>query len=119
MERELVDLFEAAKKAADLASTDAVSSNGPEVSRCVDALKQLKAFPVTYDILVSTQVSSVSSSPKLIYILLSFNTDEAIIACLDLNLSLSYIFILVLWLQIRSTTNSLFEIFLCFGWLKN
>ncbi|XVE84323.1 hypothetical protein DITRI_Ditri17bG0003400 [Diplodiscus trichospermus] len=56
MERELVDLFEAAKKAADLASTDAVSSNGPDVSRCVDALKQLKAFPVTYDILVSTQV---------------------------------------------------------------
>ncbi|XP_022761393.1 transcription elongation factor TFIIS-like [Durio zibethinus] len=56
MERELVDLFEAAKKAADLVASDAVSSNGPEVSRCVDALKQLKAFPVTYDILVSTQV---------------------------------------------------------------
>ncbi|XP_022733888.1 transcription elongation factor TFIIS-like [Durio zibethinus] len=56
MEREVVDLFEAAKKAADLAATDAVSSNGHEVSRCVDALKQLKAFPVTYDILVSTQV---------------------------------------------------------------
>ncbi|MBA0764494.1 hypothetical protein Gotri_013843, partial [Gossypium trilobum] len=29
---------------------------GPEVSRCVDALNQLKTFPVTYDILVSTQV---------------------------------------------------------------
>ncbi|XWS09517.1 hypothetical protein CRYUN_Cryun40dG0091300 [Craigia yunnanensis] len=56
MERELVDLFEAAKKAADFAATDAVSSNGPEVYRCVDALKQLKAFPITYDILVSTQV---------------------------------------------------------------
>ncbi|OMP11258.1 Zinc finger, TFIIS-type [Corchorus olitorius] len=56
MERELVDLFEAAKKAADLAASDAGSSNGPDVSRCVDALKQLKAFPVTYDILVSTQV---------------------------------------------------------------
>ncbi|XVF65959.1 hypothetical protein PTKIN_Ptkin09bG0292700 [Pterospermum kingtungense] len=56
MERELVDLFEAAKKAADLAAADAVSANGPEVSRCVDALKQLKAFPVTYDILVSSQV---------------------------------------------------------------
>ncbi|KAG8481438.1 hypothetical protein CXB51_026250 [Gossypium anomalum] len=53
MERELVDLFEAAKKAADLAAaSDAVS----EVSRCVDALKQLRAFPVSYDILVSTQV---------------------------------------------------------------
>ncbi|XVF29731.1 hypothetical protein REPUB_Repub15cG0147200 [Reevesia pubescens] len=56
MEKELVDLFEAAKKAADLASSDAVSSNSPEVSRCVDALKQLKAFPVTYDTLVSSQV---------------------------------------------------------------
>ncbi|XVF37390.1 hypothetical protein REPUB_Repub20aG0004000 [Reevesia pubescens] len=56
MDRELLDLFEAAKKAADLAASDAVSSNGPEVSRCVDALKQLKAFPVSYDSLVSTQV---------------------------------------------------------------
>ncbi|GLU17841.1 hypothetical protein SLE2022_341920 [Rubroshorea leprosula] len=56
MERDLVDLFEAAKKAADLAASDDVSSSGPEVSRCIDALKQLKGFPVTYDILVSTQV---------------------------------------------------------------
>ncbi|XP_039010640.1 transcription elongation factor TFIIS-like [Hibiscus syriacus] len=57
MERELVDLFEAAKKAADLAaSSDVVFPNGADVSRCVDALKQLKAFPVSYDILVSTKV---------------------------------------------------------------
>ncbi|KAK8556567.1 hypothetical protein V6N13_064590 [Hibiscus sabdariffa] len=57
MERELVELFEAAKKAADLAAaSDAVAPNAPDVSRCVDALKQLKAFPVSYDILVSTQV---------------------------------------------------------------
>ncbi|KAG4180225.1 hypothetical protein ERO13_A10G153500v2 [Gossypium hirsutum] len=65
MERELVDLFEAAKKAADLAAaSDAVS----EVSRCVDALKQLRAFPVSYDILVSTQVGkrlrSLSKHPR-------------------------------------------------------
>lgn len=58
MERELMELFDAARKAADLAAaaSDAVSSNGPEVSRCVDSLNQLKSFPVTYDILVSTQV---------------------------------------------------------------
>ncbi|XP_065853079.1 transcription elongation factor TFIIS [Euphorbia lathyris] len=56
MERELLELFEAARKAADAASNDAVSSSGPEVGRCVDALKQLKIFPITYDILVSSQV---------------------------------------------------------------
>ncbi|KAJ8753891.1 hypothetical protein K2173_000145 [Erythroxylum novogranatense] len=56
MERELVELFEAAKKAADAAAGSGVSSGGPEVVRCVDALKQLKSFPVTYDVLVSTQV---------------------------------------------------------------
>ncbi|KAL4297763.1 hypothetical protein GQ457_12G003120 [Hibiscus cannabinus] len=56
MEKELLHLFDAAKKAADLAASDAVSSNSPEVSRCVDALNQLKDFPVTYDTLVSSQV---------------------------------------------------------------
>lgn len=52
-----MELFEAAKKAADAAAIDGVSSSGPEVSRCIDALKQLKTFPITYDILVSTQVT--------------------------------------------------------------
>ncbi|KAJ0088216.1 hypothetical protein Patl1_31562 [Pistacia atlantica] len=61
MEKELVELFEAAKKAADVAAVDGTSSSGPEVSRCVDALKQLKSFPVTYDILVSTQLLMISS----------------------------------------------------------
>lgn len=51
-----MELFEKAKKAADSAASDNVSSSGPEVSRCVDALKRLKDFPVTYDVLVSTQV---------------------------------------------------------------
>lgn len=51
-----MELFDAAKKAADSAAIDGVSSGGPEVSRCVDALKRLKSFPVTYDVLVSTQV---------------------------------------------------------------
>lgn len=51
-----MELFEAAKKAADAAACDGVASNGPEVVRCVDALKQLKSFPVNYDVLVSSQV---------------------------------------------------------------
>ncbi|CAH2058809.1 unnamed protein product, partial [Thlaspi arvense] len=56
MESELIQLFDGAKKAADAAALDGVASSGPEVSQCLDALKQLKKFPVTYDTLVSTQV---------------------------------------------------------------
>ncbi|XP_010509145.1 PREDICTED: transcription elongation factor TFIIS [Camelina sativa] len=56
MESDLIELFEGAKKAADAAALDGVASSGPEVSRCLDALKQLKKFPVTYDTLVATQV---------------------------------------------------------------
>ncbi|KAG2326456.1 hypothetical protein Bca52824_009184 [Brassica carinata] len=56
MESELIELFEAAKKAADAAAIDGVASSGPEVSRSLDALKQLKKFPITYDMLVATQV---------------------------------------------------------------
>lgn len=53
MERELVELFETAKKAADAAAT---AEGGAEETRCLDALGQLKSFPVTYQLLVSTQV---------------------------------------------------------------
>uniref|UniRef100_A0A7N0THK4 Transcription elongation factor n=1 Tax=Kalanchoe fedtschenkoi TaxID=63787 RepID=A0A7N0THK4_KALFE len=52
-EKEIVELFQAAKKAADEA---AALSGGAEESRCLDALKLLKDFPVNYQILVSTQV---------------------------------------------------------------
>ncbi|KAG4389708.1 hypothetical protein AAZX31_06G135200 [Glycine max] len=53
MEKELVELYEAAKKAADAA----ISGDGEhEESRCIDALEQLKKFPVNYKILVNTQV---------------------------------------------------------------
>ncbi|KAL2339489.1 hypothetical protein Fmac_007429 [Flemingia macrophylla] len=53
MEKELVELYEAAKKAADAAlSADAEHQE----SRCIDALDQLKKFPVNYKILVNTQV---------------------------------------------------------------
>ena len=49
-----MELFEAAKKAADAAAGENGSSD--EESRCLDALKELKDFPVNYQILVSTQV---------------------------------------------------------------
>lgn len=54
MERELVELFEAAKKAADAAAAE--DGGASEESRCLDALKQLRDFPVNYQVLVSTQV---------------------------------------------------------------
>lgn len=59
MESELVELFEAAKKAADAAAAED-SGSVEEESRCLEALKELKDFPVNYQILVSTQVLSTS-----------------------------------------------------------
>ena len=53
MEKELVQLYEAVKKAADVATS---SDSEAEESRCLDAFRQLKKFPVNYQILVSTQV---------------------------------------------------------------
>ncbi|GMH05010.1 hypothetical protein Nepgr_006850 [Nepenthes gracilis] len=53
MQKELVELFEAAKKAADAAAEDGGLA---EESRCLDALKRLKDFPVNYQMLVATQV---------------------------------------------------------------
>ncbi|KAL8552378.1 hypothetical protein ACS0TY_001175 [Phlomoides rotata] len=51
MEKELSELFESVKRAADAAE------NSPgEEDRCLDALKRLKKFPVNYQVLVSTQV---------------------------------------------------------------
>ncbi|XP_077232822.1 transcription elongation factor TFIIS-like [Tasmannia lanceolata] len=57
MEKELLEVFEAAKKSADVASgSDCGSDGGSEEARCVDALKRLRDFPVTMQMLVSTQV---------------------------------------------------------------
>lgn len=61
MEMEFVELFDEAKKAADASLNDDKSSSGPEVSRCVDSLKQLRKFKVTSEILVSTQVINEGS----------------------------------------------------------
>lgn len=54
-----MELFEAAKKAADAAAAadEGASSGGPKVDRCLDVLNQLRSFPVSYDVLVSTQVA--------------------------------------------------------------
>eukprot|EP00252_Welwitschia_mirabilis_P016150 TRINITY_DN35681_c0_g1_i1.p1 TRINITY_DN35681_c0_g1~~TRINITY_DN35681_c0_g1_i1.p1 ORF type:complete len:361 (-),score=84.78 TRINITY_DN35681_c0_g1_i1:460-1542(-) len=55
IEREAAELFDKAKKAADLAAAD----EGPveaEVQRCLDALRALRAIPLTLAILVSTQI---------------------------------------------------------------
>ncbi|KAJ3669392.1 hypothetical protein LUZ60_011342 [Juncus effusus] len=54
MERELLETFEAAKKAADAAAEGDGAT--PEAERCVDALKRLRKIRVTTDVLVSTQV---------------------------------------------------------------
>ncbi|XP_006365333.1 transcription elongation factor TFIIS-like [Solanum tuberosum] len=56
MERELVELFEKVKQAADAAAVDGAGDSSPEESRCLDVLKQLKKFPVNYQVLVSSQV---------------------------------------------------------------
>ncbi|XVF00384.1 hypothetical protein REPUB_Repub03eG0280900 [Reevesia pubescens] len=53
-EKELVELFEAAKKVADRAAT--LDGGASEESRCIEPLSQLKNFPITYQLIVSTQV---------------------------------------------------------------
>ncbi|CAK7340293.1 unnamed protein product [Dovyalis caffra] len=56
MEQQFLSLFESAKKSADAVVTSA--SIFPEIYRCLDALDQLKRFPVTSSrVLVSTPVA--------------------------------------------------------------
>ncbi|GKD54900.1 transcription elongation factor TFIIS, partial [Tanacetum coccineum] len=59
MEKELIELFESVKKAAEAG----------EEERCVDALNSLKNFPVNYQLLVSTQVGKrlrqLTKHPKM------------------------------------------------------
>lgn len=53
MEKELLEVFEVAKKAADVVA----DGGGPsEVDRCVDALRRLRKIPVSMKVLVDTQV---------------------------------------------------------------
>ncbi|KAK9913875.1 hypothetical protein M0R45_037679 [Rubus argutus] len=53
MERELLEVFEEVTKAADAAKS---CDGGAEESECLEALERLKNFPVSYQLLVSTQV---------------------------------------------------------------
>ncbi|KAG2534288.1 transcription elongation factor TFIIS-like [Panicum virgatum] len=53
MDRELLETFEAAKKAADAAAGE---HDSPEAERCLDALRRLRDIRVNTDVLVSTQV---------------------------------------------------------------
>ncbi|KAH9619246.1 hypothetical protein KSS87_021476 [Heliosperma pusillum] len=53
MEDELISLYEAAKRAADVAMSEV--DDAASETRCLDALNHLKLFPVNYQILVSTQ----------------------------------------------------------------
>ncbi|KAI9118703.1 hypothetical protein K1719_010148 [Acacia pycnantha] len=54
MEKELMRLYKAVKKAADAAATS--TDNQVEENRCLDAFKLLKKFPVNFEILRYTQV---------------------------------------------------------------
>lgn len=54
MDKEMLETFEAAKKAADVAAE--AGGGSPEVDRCLDALKRLRSLPVTTQDLVETQV---------------------------------------------------------------
>ncbi|CAH9113062.1 unnamed protein product [Cuscuta europaea] len=53
MEKELIELYEVVRKAADAVS---VEGKDAEEERCLDAMRQLKKFPVNYNVLVSSQV---------------------------------------------------------------
>ncbi|KAK7321300.1 hypothetical protein VNO77_31802 [Canavalia gladiata] len=84
MEKELVKLYEAAKKAADTSSS---SSNAEhEESRCIDALQQLKNFPVNYKILVNTQVLAESWTQKRRKI-------EGVVYVVKLFISVSFVYL--------------------------
>ncbi|KAK6937639.1 Transcription elongation factor S-II, central domain [Dillenia turbinata] len=56
MDKELVDLFEVAKTSAEAAADDDGGLAEEQERQCIHALKQLRGFPVTYQLLVSTQV---------------------------------------------------------------
>ncbi|KAI9157310.1 hypothetical protein LWI28_020391 [Acer negundo] len=53
MEREVLELCEAARTAADAAAS---LDGGVEEIRCIQALNQLKELPITLQLLLSTQV---------------------------------------------------------------
>ncbi|URE09443.1 Transcription elongation factor A protein [Musa troglodytarum] len=62
MEKDILETFDAAKKAADKAAEAGDGSS--EVDRCVDALRRLRRIPVTMQQLVETQVGKRLRSLK-------------------------------------------------------
>ncbi|KAI4988664.1 hypothetical protein ZWY2020_035904 [Hordeum vulgare] len=58
MERELMETFEATKKASDAAVEEA-DGLPPEAERCLDALRRLRKFHVNTDVVVTTQIGRV------------------------------------------------------------
>ncbi|KAF8009798.1 hypothetical protein BT93_J0711 [Corymbia citriodora subsp. variegata] len=59
MEAELVEVFQLASKAADATAVNGKGGGAgeeEEEGKCIDALRRLKSFPVTSQVLVSTQV---------------------------------------------------------------
>ncbi|KAK6155991.1 hypothetical protein DH2020_010239 [Rehmannia glutinosa] len=74
MEKELTELFESVKRAAD----GAENSPGDE-DQCLDALKRLKKFPVNYQVLVSTQTAL--GYEKEIYCFYKLDTLKRCIYC--------------------------------------
>ncbi|XP_056172203.1 transcription elongation factor TFIIS-like [Syzygium oleosum] len=56
MEAELVEVFQLASKAADAAAMNGKGGGHDEEGQCIDALQRLKSFPVTTQVLVSTQI---------------------------------------------------------------
>ncbi|KAI6699011.1 hypothetical protein NL676_019130 [Syzygium grande] len=56
MEAELVGVFQLASKAADAAALNGKGGGDDMEGQCIDALQRLKSFPVTTQVLVSTQV---------------------------------------------------------------
>ncbi|CAL5364016.1 unnamed protein product [Camellia sinensis] len=68
MEKEVIALFESAKKAADAAAAEGLDSSAEE-ERCIDALKRLNKFHVDYKLLLSTQVGKrlrhLTKHPKM------------------------------------------------------
>lgn len=61
-----MEVFRLASKAADAAAVNGKGGGDDEEGRCIDALQHLKSFPVTTQVLVSTQAYPFSSSLFLI-----------------------------------------------------
>ncbi|KAI8029556.1 Transcription elongation factor TFIIS [Camellia lanceoleosa] len=60
MEKEVIALFQSAKKPANAAAAEGLDSSAEE-ERCIDVLNRLNKFPVDYELLLSTQFASAET----------------------------------------------------------